>query len=56
MSVAIGDPHRPDRVVKGVAEGIGDFGRLLVRDDAGRVWPLVAGDVSLSAQDRVGEN
>ena len=55
VSVAIGDPHRPDRVVKGVAEGIGDFGRLLVRDDDGRVWPLVAGDVSLSAQDRVGE-
>ena len=49
VSVAIGDPRRPDRVVKGVAEGIGDFGRLLVRDDDGRVWPLVAGDVSLSA-------
>ena len=56
VSVAIGDPQRPDRVVKGVAEGIGDFGRLLVRDDDGRVWPLIAGDVSLSAQDRVGEN
>ena len=55
VSVAIGDPHRPERVVNGIAEGIGDFGRLLVRDDDGRVWPLVAGDVSLSAQDRVGE-
>ena len=55
VSVAIGDPQRPERVVNGVAEGIGDFGRLLVRDDDGRVWPLVAGDVSLSAQDRVGE-
>ena len=56
VTVAIGDPLQPDRVVKGVAEGIGDFGRLLVRDDDGRVWPLVAGDVSLSAQDRVGES
>ena len=49
VSVALGDPQRPDRVVKGVAEGIGDFGRLLVRDADGRVWPMVAGDVSLSA-------
>ncbi len=56
VSVAIGDPQSPERVVKGVAEGIGDFGRLLVRDDDGRVWPLVAGDVSLSAQDQVGES
>ena len=56
VTVAIGDPHRPERVVNGVAEGIGDFGRLLVRDDDGRVWPLVAGEVSLSAQGSVGEN
>ena len=55
VSVAIGDPQRPERVVNGVAEGIGDFGRLLVRDDDGRVWPLVAGDVSLLAQDQVGD-
>ena len=56
VSVAIGDPRRPERVVNGVAEGIGEFGRLLVRDDDGRVWPLVAGDVSLSAHGPVGEN
>ena len=56
VSVAIGDPRKPERVVNGVAEGIGEFGRLLVRDDDGRVWPLVSGDVSLSAQGRAGVN
>ena len=50
VSVAIGDPQRPERVVTGIAEGIGEFGRLLVRDDEGRLWPLMAGDVSLSAR------
>ena len=50
VSVAIGDPQKPERVVKGIAEGIGEFGRLLVRDSGGRVWPLMAGDVSLSAR------
>ena len=50
VSVAIGDPQKPERVVTGVAEGIGEFGRLLVRDGGGRLWPLMAGDVSLSAR------
>ena len=55
VSVAIGDPQRPERVVTGIAEGIGEFGRLLVRDDEGRLWPLMAGDVSLSARGLNGE-
>ena len=50
VSVAIGDPQKPERVVTGIAEGIGEFGRLLVRDGGGRLWPLMAGDVSLSAR------
>ncbi len=55
VSVAIGDPQNPDRVVTGVAEGIGEFGRLLVRDGEGRLWPLMAGDVSHSARQTYGE-
>ncbi len=55
VSVAIGDPQNPDRVVTGVAEGIGEFGRLLVRDGEGRLWPLMAGDVSLTAGETGGE-
>ncbi len=50
VSVAVGDPENPDHVVNGFAEGIGEFGRLLVRDGEGRLWPLMAGDVSLSAR------
>ena len=56
VSVAIGDPQRPEQVVTGVAEGIGEFGRLLVRDGGGRLWPLMAGDVSLSASGLNGED
>ena len=56
VCVAIGDPQKPERVVTGTAEGIGEFGRLLVRDENGRLWPLVAGDVSLAAHDMDGAN
>ena len=56
VSVAIGDPQRPGRVVTGIAEGIGEYGRLLVRDGEGRLWPLMAGDVSLSARGLNGED
>jgi biotin-(acetyl-CoA carboxylase) ligase len=56
VSVAIGDPQNPERVVKGIAEGIGEFGRLMVRDGGGRLWPLMAGDVSLSASGLSGDD
>ncbi len=36
-------------VIKGVAEGVDDLGRLLVRDAAGIVWPLSAGEVTLQS-------
>ncbi len=39
--------HR-ESVVSGTAEGVDEHGRLLVRDEVGRVWPLSAGDVTLS--------
>ena len=55
VNVAVGDPQRPERVITGIAEGIGEYGRLLVRDDEGRLWPLMAGDVSLSACGSNGE-
>ena len=49
VTVAIGDPRRPDRVISGMAEGVDDMGRLLVRDPAGRLWPLAAGEVTLQS-------
>ena len=55
VNVAVGDPQQPERVITGIAEGIGEYGRLLVRDDEGRLWPLMAGDVSLSAGGSNGE-
>ena len=36
--------------IYGLAEGVDEHGRLLVRDDGGRLWPLSAGDVTLSMQ------
>ena len=44
----IGEPVRvelPTGVLTGLAEGVDDDGRLLVRDDAGTTHPLAAGDV-----------
>lgn len=49
VTIAAGDPQRPDRVVSGLAEGVDDMGRLLVRDHAGRLWPLAAGEVTLQS-------
>jgi BirA family biotin operon repressor/biotin-[acetyl-CoA-carboxylase] ligase len=37
------------QAVKGQAEGVDELGRLLVRDDRGRVWPLAAGEVTLQS-------
>ncbi|MDA0232396.1 MAG: biotin--[acetyl-CoA-carboxylase] ligase [Chloroflexi bacterium] len=34
-------------VISGVAEGVDQAGRLLVRDGAGRLWPVAAGEVTL---------
>lgn len=47
VSVSTGDPQNPDRVVHGRAEGVDELGRLLVRDSAGRLWPMSAGEVTL---------
>jgi BirA family biotin operon repressor/biotin-[acetyl-CoA-carboxylase] ligase len=38
-----------DQTVSGIAEGVDELGRLLVRDDGGRLWPLAAGEVTLQA-------
>jgi BirA family biotin operon repressor/biotin-[acetyl-CoA-carboxylase] ligase len=36
-----------DRMLEGIAETIGDDGRLILRDDAGRTHEIVAGEVQL---------
>jgi len=49
VAVTVGDPQNPDRVVHGRAEGVDELGRLLVRDSAGRLWPMSAGEVTLQS-------
>ncbi|MSQ08704.1 MAG: biotin--[acetyl-CoA-carboxylase] ligase [Dehalococcoidia bacterium] len=49
VSVTVGSPPGPDRVVHGRAEGVDEVGRLLVRDSTGRLWPMSAGEVTLQS-------
>jgi len=35
------------RIVAGIAEDVDQFGRLMIRDESGRVWPVSAGEVTL---------
>lgn len=49
VEVTVGDPSSPDRVIRGLAEDVDDMGRLLVRDQDSRVWPVSAGEVTLQS-------
>ncbi len=50
VSVQSGGAGGPEEPVCGLAEGVDEHGRLLVRDSDGRLWPFSAGDVTLSGQ------
>ena len=36
------------RELTGVAESVDEIGRLIVRDENGRAWPVAAGEVTLA--------
>jgi BirA family biotin operon repressor/biotin-[acetyl-CoA-carboxylase] ligase len=39
------------RTVSGVAEDVDEFGRLMVRDESGRLWAMAAGEVTLQRKE-----
>ena len=49
VTVRVGPPDAPQKVVIGVAEDVDASGRLLVRETNGRLSPMAAGEVTLQS-------
>lgn len=52
FTLANAAPNVKNAVISGIAEDVDQSGRLLVRDDDGRLWPVAAGEVTLQSAPR----
>ena len=52
VDVTFTSASKKNAVISGIAEDVDQSGRLLVRDDSGRLWSAAAGEVTLQAAQR----